>query len=235
MPIFELSKERPLQFPPLALAEPDGLLAVGGDLSPERLVAAYQQGIFPWYSPGQPILWWSPDPRMVLFPEALHISKSLKKRLRRKTYQVTFDHAFEAVISHCQQGDTRKEVGTWITDEMREAYIVLHKQGIAHSVESWSLEGGEKKLVGGLYGIALGGCFFGESMFFLQPDASKVAFVTLVKFLASRHYHLIDCQVNTTHLARFGAKNISRDQFMDYLSRALEQSQRRERWCDVSG
>ncbi|MEO5348666.1 MAG: leucyl/phenylalanyl-tRNA--protein transferase [Magnetococcus sp. YQC-3] len=220
MPIFQLSG-RPL-FPSPEWAEADGLLAVGGDLSPRRLLAAYSAGIFPWYSEGQPILWWSPDPRLVLYPERLHLSRSLRKTLRRQEFTVTFDRSFAQVIHAC--GELRREKGTWITAGMERAYLRLHQMGYAHSVESWLLDAGELRLAGGLYGVALGGCFFGESMFHRYPEASKVAFVTLVERLRGWGFPLIDCQMATDHLLRFGAEELSRPQFLLQLQAALQQT-----------
>lgn len=191
-----------------ALAEPDGLLAAGGDLAPERLVMAYRSGIFPWYSAGQPILWWAPDPRSIVYPHALKISRSLRKTLKREQFAVTIDQAFEAVIRACAapRGD---HTGTWITDSMIDAYGVLHRRGLAHSIECWAMD----ELVGGLYGIAIGRVFFGESMFSRMTDASKVAMVTLAAKLAHWDYELIDCQVHNPHLASLGAITIRRDEF----------------------
>lgn len=209
-----------LQFPPLtrALREPDGLLAAGGDLSPERLVAAYRHGCFPWFSDDQPILWWSPDPRMVLFPAELHVSRSLEKLLRQQRYRVTFDQDFRSVIGHCAA--LRADSGTWITRDIQQAYSELHRRGIAHSVECW--QGDE--LVGGLYGIAMGRLFFGESMFSTASNASKVAFVTLVRQLHACGFSLIDCQMHTSHLASLGARAIPRHQFAGYLARDIDRS-----------
>ncbi len=201
-------------FPPVtsALTEPDGLLAVGGCLSTKRIISAYTQGIFPWYSEGEPILWWSPNPRLVLFPDNLHISKSLKKTLRKQTFQISFDHAFAEVINACAAPRDDEE-GTWLTQEMQAAYIRLHNEGHAHSIEVWHQE----QLVGGLYGIAIGQVFFGESMFYRKTDASKVAFISLVQHLTDWDYKLIDCQVHTQHLASLGAKEINRNQFISLL------------------
>ncbi len=197
-----------------ALREPDGLLAVGGCLSPNRLLNAYRHGIFPWYNPGEPILWWSPDPRLVLFPDQLVISRSLSKTLRKNRFSVTFDQAFDEVIAACAY--PRKDAaGTWITPEIDAAYQQLHQAGFAHSVETWLGD----ELVGGLYGIALGQVFFGESMFHTQTDASKVAFATLVKQLKSWDYQLIDCQIHTRHLESFGAQEIDRNYFTKLLDR----------------
>ncbi|MFO7647918.1 MULTISPECIES: leucyl/phenylalanyl-tRNA--protein transferase [Halomonas] len=210
--------DHPIQFPPvtLALRDPDGLLAAGGDLSPAWLLAAYRRGIFPWYSDDQPILWWSPDPRMVLFPEALRVRRSLAKRLRNAGFRVTADRAFDAVVEACA-GPRDGQPGTWITDEMREAYGRLHALGAAHSVEVWR----EDRLAGGLYGVALGPVFFGESMFSREPDASKVALVRLAGAMAAGGGRLIDCQMHTAHLASLGARDIARDAFIGYLEKWL--------------
>lgn len=197
-------------FPPLEQAEdlPSGLLAVGGDLSVRRLVDAYSRGIFPWFSRGDPILWWSPDPRMVLFPDELRVQRSLRKRLARLDYSVRVDAAFDAVVRGCAAPRARQS-STWISRAMREAYGHLHEAGIAHSVETWI--GGE--LAGGLYGVSLGRVFFGESMYTRVPDASKIAFVHLVRRLRAADFGLIDCQMRTDHLARFGAREIPRADF----------------------
>ncbi|WP_022948634.1 leucyl/phenylalanyl-tRNA--protein transferase [Methylohalobius crimeensis] len=204
----------PASFPPVdqALTEPDGLLAVGGDLSSNRLLNAYRHGIFPWYNHGEPILWWSPDPRLVLFPERLKVSRSLRKTLKKKDYTVTLDRAFSHVVDACA-APRKREKGTWIIPEMKYAYIRLYQQGYAHSVESWYQE----QLVGGLYGVAIGKVFYGESMFHRRTDASKVAFVTLVKLLQSWGYGLIDCQVRTNHLVSLGAEEIPRRRFVRLL------------------
>lgn len=215
MPIFRLTRD--LVFPPVRYAEPDGLLAVGGDLSPERLILAYRKGIFPWYSEGLPILWWSPHPRLVLFPSELKISHSLRRVIRKGGYQVTFDRAFEAVMHGCAEARRAGPEGTWILPEMVEAYCELHTRGIAHSVESW-IDG---ELAGGLYGVALGGAFFGESMFARRTDASKVALVHLVALLTARGFEIIDCQVKTAHLESLGAREIPRREFLLRLDRAL--------------
>ncbi len=216
---YWLDPNDPGTFPPVewALEEPNGLLAVGGDLSSQRLLNAYAQGIFPWYSEGQPILWWSPNPRLVLLPNELHIPKSLRKTIKKTPYRITLDTAFAQVIEHCSTTPRDGQDGTWITDEMKQAYIQLHKQGYAHSVEAWQGE----QLVGGLYGVALGKAFFGESMFALRPDASKIAFVYLVRQLQQWGYQLIDCQVYTAHLARFGALEVPRANFVQHLRAAL--------------
>lgn len=195
-----------------ALAEPDGLLAIGGDLSSERLLAAYRCGIFPWYSDGQPILWWSPNPRAVLYLDALHVSRSLKKALRREDYRVSFDTAFSEVINAC--ATPRKDgLGTWITGEMASAYNRLHRQGHAHSIEVWR----DERLIGGLYGVSLGRIFFGESMFSRQTNASKIAFVYLVRQLRHWQFALLDCQIYSPHLGTLGARLIPREKFIQYL------------------
>ncbi|MCO6413299.1 MAG: leucyl/phenylalanyl-tRNA--protein transferase [Thiogranum sp.] len=203
-----------LSFPDtsLALREPDGLLAIGGDLAPERLLAAYRKGIFPWYGNDQPILWWSPDPRTVLFPGRLKISRSLRKRLRQGRFRVTLDRAFDQVIRACAEPRPGSS-GTWITREMSEAYCRLHQRGYAHSVECWH----DDRLVGGLYGVALGAVFFGESMFSRETDASKVAFAHLVRQLGAWNFALIDCQVYSPHLATLGAERIPRSDFVRQL------------------
>jgi leucyl/phenylalanyl-tRNA--protein transferase len=215
------------RFPPVerALEEPNGLLAAGGDLSSQRLLEAYRHGIFPWYSEGQPLLWWSPDPRMVLLPEELRISRSLAKRLRRRDYTLSADARFGEVIRACAAPRPGQQ-GTWITREMIAAYTRLHRAGYAHSVEVWI--GGE--LAGGLYGVALGHAFFGESMFTRASDASKIALVALVRQLARWGYGLIDCQMATTHLARFGARTIPRVEFMRRLAELVNYPQPAKPW-----
>lgn len=209
--------DRSYAFPPVeyALREPDGLLAVGGDLAPERILNAYRHGIFPWFSPGQPILWWSPDPRAVLFPEKLKVSRSLRKTINHHTYRVTFDTAFAQVIRACAETPRRGQDGTWISEEMQQAYIRLHELGYAHSAESWLGD----ELVGGLYGMRLGRIFFGESMFSRRSDASKVPFVHLVRKLQDDGVVLIDCQVTTEHLLSLGAEEIPRKRFIVLLDR----------------
>lgn len=216
-----------LRFPPVELASPEGLLAVGGDLRAERLLEAYRHGIFPWYNPGQPILWWSPDPRAVLFPEGLRVSHSLAKTLRRGKFRVTLDRAFREVMQACAAPRRRGAAhGTWITPEMIEAYTVLHERGLAHSVESWS----DDRLVGGLYGVALGRAFFGESMFSRATDASKAAFVYLVRQLALWNFAFVDCQLPSGHLASLGAESIRRRDFLDRLEHALDAPDRAGPW-----
>lgn len=216
----------------LALTEPDGLLAVGGDLTVERLTAAYQQGIFPWYSEGQPILWWSPDPRMVLKPKNIKVSRSLEKTIRKNVFNITFDQQFQDVIIECSKPRLEKgnkQTETWILDEMIVAYIALHKAGYAHSVECWL----DKKLVGGLYGVAIGNVFFGESMFSRVSDASKVAFVFLSKQLQQWGYKLIDCQVYTSHLESLGASMISRKEFLNLLQ--IHTTNENVTWSSING
>jgi leucyl/phenylalanyl-tRNA---protein transferase len=211
MPIFRLSSA--LVFPPAALADESGLLAVGGDLAPERLLLAYSSGIFPWFSPGDPLLWWSPDPRCLLEFPALHISRSLAKVLRRQRFRVSFNRAFAAVIGACAEERERSGEGTWIGPEMQAAYLELHRRGYAHSVECWQGE----ELVGGLYGVSLGRGFFGESMFHRRTDASKVAFVQLARRLAAAGFAFLDCQLPTPHLASLGARQLPRAEFLARL------------------
>ncbi len=224
MPVYRLGPQ--LAFPPPEEAEPDGLLAVGGDLSPERLLLAYSLGIFPWYEEGLPILWHSPDPRMILLPSELRVPRSLRKVMRRRPFELRLDTAFEAVVRGCAAAERPGQRGTWITAEMIRAYVALHERGFAHSAEAWS--GGE--LVGGLYGVSLGSGFFGESMFALRPDASKVAFVALVSQLVRWSFDLVDCQVHTGHLARFGAVEWRRARFLATLRQTLDKQTRRGAW-----
>jgi len=214
-------------FPPLAAAqrEPNGLLAVGGDLSPRRLLDAYRRGIFPWYSEGDPILWWSPDPRMVLFPGELRVSRSLAKTLRNKSYEVRFDTAFDAVMRGCA-APRPGQGGTWIGPEMRVAYRKLNDLGYAHSAETW-IDG---ELAGGLYGVAIGAAFFGESMFSRARDASKIAFVALVQRLAAEGYGLVDCQMHTAHLASLGAREIPRAEFARRVKDLVDYPRSPGRW-----
>ena len=217
-----MRKGENLYFPDvnLALEEPNGLLAMGGDLSPERLITAYRSGIFPWYSDDQPILWWSPNPRAVLYPKAVHISRSLRKTLRRGVYRLSLDTAFRQVIEACAQ-PRREGVGTWITADIVDAYCALHEMGLAHSVEAW--RGAE--LVGGLYGVAIGRVFYGESMFSRATDASKTALVTLAQQLDEWGYAMIDCQVASAHVASLGSIDIDRTEFVGLLNK----------WCVVAG
>ncbi|MDT8420041.1 MAG: leucyl/phenylalanyl-tRNA--protein transferase [Desulfuromonadales bacterium] len=211
MPCYQLDDQ--LWFPSVDSAEDYGLLAVGGDLSPERLLFAYSLGIFPWYNEGEPILWWSPDPRCVIFPNTFHVSRSLRKKMRRGEFQLTLNRAFDRVIQGCRT-QRKDHGGTWITRDMLTAYHRLHLHGFAHSLECW--EGNE--LVGGLYGLCLGRCFFGESMFSLRTDASKVALAGLARTLARAGFELIDCQQTTEHLLSLGACEISRDEFVQLLA-----------------
>lgn len=212
--IFQLSKEH--FFPPVQQAQSSGLLAFGGDLDPNRLLLAYKRGIFPWYSEGQPILWFAPNPRYVLFPSKFSVQRSLKKVVKQRKFEITIDKNFAEVIQNCSTVSRPKQFGTWITEDMRSAYINLHKLGIAHSFEAWK----DGVLVGGLYGIVINGFFAGESMFAHEDDASKVAFVWAVEQLQRWGVELIDCQVQTQHLQRFGAENIPRDQYMSLLQQA---------------
>jgi len=216
---------RELKFPPVDHATPEGLLAAGGDLSVPRLLEAYRQGIFPWYSAGQPILWWSPDPRAVLFPDKIKISRSLKKTLRKDQFRVTADQAFRQVMLACA-GPRKGETGTWITEEMVEAYCQLHEYGYAHSIETWM----DGKLVGGLYGIGIGRVFFGESMFSRVNDASKVATVYLCRQLDAWGFELIDCQIASPHLFTLGAEEISRNQFRKLLTKGIDQPDKTGCW-----
>lgn len=215
MPVV-LPRDR-LWFPPASAATKDGLLAVGGDLSPQRLLLAYARGIFPWYSEGAPILWWSPDPRCVLPLDGLHVPRRLTRRLRRGEFHLTVDAAFEQVMECCAQQPRPGQDGTWILPEMREAYGQLHAMGFAHSVEAWK----DGRLVGGIYGVALGRAFFGESMFHLEADASKVALVGLVDILRKENVTLFDCQQETPHMRRWGAVVIPREEFLRRLDGAL--------------
>jgi leucyl/phenylalanyl-tRNA---protein transferase len=224
--MFRLNRHD-LHFPPVDRASPEGLLAIGGDLSPERLLVAYRRGIFPWYNDDQPILWWSPNPRAVLFPDKLHVPRSLKRRLRSDLFAVTLDTDFRNVMEQCAGPRPQyPEGGTWITDDMLEAYTRLHELGYAHSVETWQ----DGRLVGGLYGVAIGGAFFAESMFTRVDDASKVALVRLVTQLQAWDFRLIDCQQSSPHVMRFGAEEIPRTDFVKHLREALILPDRRGRW-----
>lgn len=224
MPVYRLTNE--FIFPPPDHAEPDGLLAIGGDLASDRLLLAYQLGIFPWYGDGVPILWWSPDPRLVLEPGDFHVSRRLRRTLRKGKFQVTMDRSFAAVIGACATVPRSGQNGTWITRDMQRAYIRLHELGYAHSVESW-LDG---NLVGGIYGVSLGKCFFGESMFSYESDASKAAIAVLVRHLDKWQFHLLDAQVKTGHLLSLGAKEMPRKNFMQKLQVALQLPTMRGRW-----
>jgi leucyl/phenylalanyl-tRNA--protein transferase len=226
MPVYRLPEA--IVFPPAECAVRSGLLAVGGDLSPERLLAAYREGIFPWYAEGEPILWWSPDPRFVLFPGELRVSRSMRQFLKKGLLRITFDHAFRGVIAACQKPRPGQD-GTWITEEMRKAYIALHDLGYAHSVEVWR----EEKLAGGLYGVSLGRCFFGESMFSATANASKAALIALVSRLRELAFDLIDCQVESPHLAILGARTIPRRMFCTLLKESLRHETLRGNWGAV--
>lgn len=210
MALFILEKE--LQFPPVHYAEPDGLLAIGGDLSEARLIRAYRQGIFPWYE-GEHILWWSPDPRFVLFPSELKVSNSMRQLLKKRPFEFTINKDFESVITKCKTIPRKGQEGTWITEEVKKAYLRLHQKGLAHSAEVWK----DGRLAGGLYGVLLGKVFFGESMFSLESNASKYAFINYVKVLLHQGIELIDCQVYTQHLESLGARMIPRSEFCQQL------------------
>ncbi len=229
MPVHRLSRE--LAFPSPHEAEPDGLLAVGGDLGSARLVLAYSMGIFPWYSEGQPILWWSPDPRCILKLEDFHVSRRLRRVLNRRKFRVTFDEDFRGVIGACAAVERAGQSGTWITPEMEQAYVRLHEAGLAHSVESWL----GTDLAGGIYGIALGRGFFGESMFHRETDASKVALAALVHRLEGWDFHFIDAQVTTSHICSLGAREVSRRAFLKCLQEALRYPTRRGKWRENGG
>ena len=225
MPVYQLIPDITL-FPLAEEAEADGLLAVGGDLTKERLLAAYRQGIFPWYEVEQPILWWCPNPRLVLFPEELKISRSLRKVLHKQEFEIRFDSSFENVIKSCADVRTEQGKGTWIIPEMQQAYTELHQEGYAHSIESW-LNG---ELVGGLYGISLGQCFFGESMFSTVSDSSKAALVALAEFSKQVGIKIIDCQMTTQHLLSMGAREIDRQSFLRKLNQYLEKPDIKGSW-----
>lgn len=226
MSIFVLSDE--IVFPPPHLATAEGLLAVGGDLSRKRLLLAYRMGIFPWYSKGDPILWWSTDPRLVLYPEELHTSRSLKKVIRKGLFKITMDTVFEKVIFACANARRNTGPGTWIMPEMIAAYCDLFQAGYAHSVEAWH----EGVLVGGLYGVSVGRCFFGESMFSNVSNASKVCLAHLAGYLKTYAFDLIDCQVKTDHLMRLGAREISRRDFLMRLHKSVRKETLKGNWRD---
>jgi leucyl/phenylalanyl-tRNA--protein transferase len=223
MPVFRLDDR--LVFPPVHLAE-DGLLALGGDLRPERLILGYTQGIFPWYAENLPILWHSPDPRMMMTTRDLVVQKSLKKMIRRRPYELRMDTAFTEVLAGCASVPRPGQAGTWLIPEMVDAYVKLHELGFAHSIEAWAGD----QLVGGLYGVSLGAAFFGESMFAKAPDASKVAFVACVRQLDAWGIGLIDCQVHTEHLERFGAYEVPRLRYLELLQTALDEPTKRGKW-----
>ena len=216
------------EFPDVKFATDDGLLALGGDLNSERLLSAYRKGIFPWYNPGEPILWWSPNPRCILRPDDFKLTRSLKKSIRKNEFTFTIDNSFEEVIYHCATPKENRP-GTWITTDMKSAYINLHELGYAHSIETWS----DNKLVGGLYGISLGGIFFGESMFSEISDASKAALYGLVSCLKLWGFSLIDCQITSAHLLSLGAMEIPRTEFIDQLECALTKPGKPGNWKNL--
>ncbi len=228
MPFYRLPDDE-IVFPDPRYGDEDGLIAMGGDLSTERLLFAYEEGLFPWYGEDDPILWWSPDPRFVLYPDELKVAKSMRPYFNQQKYQVTIDTEFEKIIHGCKKQKRKGQDGTWITDEMEKAYIRLHKLGYAHSVEVWD----GKTIVGGLYGVSLGKMFFGESMFTLKPNASKFGFIVLVKKLEALGFWLIDAQQKTKHLGSLGAKEISRDLFLDYLQKNKKEKTLRGNWSSI--
>jgi leucyl/phenylalanyl-tRNA--protein transferase len=215
-------------FPPANQAQEDGLIAIGGKLTPEWLIAAYERGIFPWFSSGDPLLWWCPDPRLVLFPEELKVSKSLERVIKKEEFNVVFDQCFSEVIAQCALVPRPGQDGTWITSEIISAYTKLFNRGIAHSVAVYNSSG---ELVGGLYGVNLGSVFFGESMFALESNASKVGFVTLVRWLQRKGCSFIDCQITTNHLVSLGAREITRNEFLDRLDAGLQVRAIASPWC----
>lgn len=228
MPIYFIPTDE-IVFPHPEEANENGILGVGGDLSPERLLLAYENGIFPWFNEGDPIMWWSPDPRFVLFPSQVKISKSMRSYFNQKKYRTTYDTEFEAVIRNCQNIKRQGQSGTWLTEDMIDAYIDLHDMGFAHSVEVWDHN---NKLVGGLYGVCLGKCFFGESMFAKKSNASKFGFISLCKELEKRQFKLIDCQQETDHLASMGAVTIPRKEFLEILEENKHEEILIEHWDD---
>lgn len=225
MPVYELVEE-PI-FPDPHLANDDGLLAFGGDLSVERILLAYRCGIFPWFAEDSPdILWWSPDPRLLLFPDKFRLSKSLRQKIRQNFFEVRVDTAYEQVIDYCSKVPRRGQDGTWITSDIKKTYVELHRLGVAHSIETWK----DGQLVGGLYGLSLGSAFFGESMFHLQTDASKVAFYSLCQIAKKIGLNFIDCQMTTNHLLSLGAEEISRDVFLNLLNESNADKTRHGAW-----
>lgn len=209
-----------IHFPNLESSTEEGIVALGGDLKPERLINAYQNGIFPWYSEGDPIIWWSPDPRFILYPNSIYISKRMRRILRQKKYKITFDKDFYSVIKNCQQLPRKNQDGTWITKEMCDAYCILHEKNYAHSIEVWH----NNELVGGMYGIYLGKCYFGESMFSKVNNASKIALIYIATLFSKLNFDLIDCQVYTPHLNNLGAKYISRKEFIRIIQNSFNKS-----------
>jgi len=222
MPFFRLSEQ--IVFPPAHLARSDGLLCVGGDLSTQRLIHAYKNGIFPWFSEDEILLWWSPDPRLVIFPDNIHVSRSLKKKIKKIPFDIKLNTAFEQTIQSCAKNHNKK--GTWILPNMIKAYTKLHKLGYAHSIEAWK----KNNLVGGLYGISVGGSFFGESMFSFEKNASKITLVTLANFLKTHDFDLIDCQVTTQHLISMGAVEISRNSFLKIIKHSVKREDIKDIW-----
>jgi leucyl/phenylalanyl-tRNA--protein transferase len=218
-----------IPFPPVSSATPEGIVAVGGNLSPNMLLSAYMQGIFPWFSEGDPILWWSPDPRCVLYPGEVHISRSMQTLLRRKRFRISFDASFPSVIEGCRLAPRRGQKGTWITESMRDAYIELHRLGYAHSVEVWDGE----VLAGGMYGVSLGSCFFGESMFSKVQNASKAALIEFSRLMRDMGLQVLDCQVHSPHLESLGARQITREEFMDLLQICLNRGTLRGSWASI--
>ena len=224
MPVFALSDK--IEFPPVYLSRYDGLLAIGGDLSDKRILSAYRRGIFPWYGQDDPLMWWSPDPRLVLFPSEIIISKSLKKIIRKGIFRITVDRAFERVIRACAEVRLINGEETWLGDEMIRAYTRLHRAGYAHSVEAWNGD----RLAGGLYGLSMGRSFFGESMFSVESNASKVAFAALARFMERLSFDMIDCQVSSPHLISLGAREIPRKEFITILQGSQENSDLTGTW-----
>jgi leucyl/phenylalanyl-tRNA--protein transferase len=224
-----LDEHTRFDFPPVESSSPEGIVAVGGSLSPGMLLSAYSQGIFPWYTEGEPILWWSPEPRCVLFPEELHISRSMRTLLKKERFRISLDTCFDKVINACKKAPRPGQRGTWITDEMLDAYITLHRLGYAHSVEVWD----GALLAGGMYGVSLGRCFFGESMFTLISNASKGALIHLTLLIENLGFIFLDCQVYSSHLGTMGAIQIPRQEFMSLLRKSLQADTVRGMWTDL--
>ncbi len=224
MPVFQLNRD--INFPPPNLAEPDGLIAIGGDLSPERLLSAYRSGIFPWYGEGDPILWWTPSPRLVLFPKEFHVSRRLARTIKQNIFSVTADSAFKKIVTSCAEKRSKTRPETWITNDMIQAYCYLHELGYAHSIECWH----DNRLVGGVYGVSLDRVFFGESMFSDMNNASKIALYALVQHAIKDGIGLIDCQMRTDHLVRLGAREISRTRFNKHLRKYITKLQPQKKW-----
>ena len=228
MPLFRLDDQQ-IGFPPPQLSCDDGLLAVGGGLSPEWILTAYSLGIFPWYSEGEPIYWWSPDPRLMMHPTDIKVSKSMKQVFRKKTFTITLDTDFRQVITNCQTTKRNYGEGTWITNDMLEAYCYLHQLGFAHSVEVWDSKN-QQQLVGGLYGLSLGKCFFGESMFAKASNASKAAYIALCHQLTTWQFNMVDCQMPTPHLQSLGGKIVAREPFLQQLAKDIQHATLRGQW-----